>query len=248
MDRRSLARWQKRLAGLTAYSCVRGWMATVDFQAVFADPSVNPASPGFEGPIIAVLWHESLLVPFYLYGHTQTVILTSQHRDGDWVSATAQFMGFQTVRGSTFRGAREALLQLLRLSPGRNVGIACDGPRGPRRQMAQGPIYLSARLGIPIVPYGVGFCRAWRLPTWDRFAVPLPFTGVRLVFGPRIQIPAQLGRDQLERYRQQVQGQMDQVTEQAEAWADTGRRVPGQHPLRRRPMPWHIRTQLRRAA
>jgi lysophospholipid acyltransferase (LPLAT)-like uncharacterized protein len=240
--------WQQRFAGLIAASSVRAWMSSLDYQAVFNDPSVNPGAVSFEGPIIAVFWHEALLVPFYLQGHSHTAILASQHRDGDWVSSTATYMGYRTVRGSTFRGGSEALLRMVRRLRGYNLGIACDGPRGPRRQMAQGPIYLSSRLGIPIVPYGIGFQRAWRLSTWDRFAIPLPYSRVKLVFGRRIQIPSDLDRSQIESYRAQVEREMRQLTAEAEAWAATGARRDKQCALRRRPMPAYVRRVLASAS
>ncbi|MEZ6087245.1 MAG: hypothetical protein R3C05_04300 [Pirellulaceae bacterium] len=38
-----------------------------------------------------------------------------------------------------------------------------DGPRGPRRELATGCIYLASRLQLPIVPLGLGYDRPWRL-------------------------------------------------------------------------------------
>ena len=58
-----------------------------------------------------------------------------------------------------------------------NLTITPDGPRGPRRQLAQGPVYLASKLGMPIVAMGFGYDRPWRFNSWDRFAIPRPTRG-----------------------------------------------------------------------
>lgn len=240
--------WRKRFAGLAAFGAVRAWMSSLNYCALFSEPTTDPASPRFQGPVIAVFWHDALLVPFYLYGHTHTVILTSQHRDADWIASTAAFLGYRTVRGSTYRGGDRALLKLARSLRGYNLGIACDGPRGPRRQMAAGPVYLSSRLQIPIVPYGIACQRAWRLATWDRFALPYPGSTVYLIHGQPLQVPSNANRQELLRYRQRAQNALDQVSRHAEWWSAAGCRMAGQQTVRRRPMPATVQRRLRQQA
>jgi len=211
-----------KLGGLTASLFVRRWMGMVDFQAVRYDATVDPVREDFRGPVIAVFWHEYLLAPFFLRGRSNSAILTSQHRDAEWLAAAARHMGFNTIRGSTYRGGTQALLKYIREHQTRNLGIACDGPRGPRRALAQGPIYLSSKLQIPLVAYGIGYDRPWRMPTWDHFAVPRPASRARLIMGPRMQIPAKLTRASLEHYRQRAEGVLLRLTFEAESWADAG--------------------------
>jgi hypothetical protein len=105
-----------------------------------------------------------------------------------------------------------------------HLAITPDGPRGPRRKLAQGPVYLSSKLGLPIVAMGFGFERPWRMPTWDRFALPRPGTRARGVVSPAIHLPRDLDRDGLEHYRLQVERMLNTLTEEAEAWATTGQR------------------------
>jgi lysophospholipid acyltransferase (LPLAT)-like uncharacterized protein len=92
----------------------------------------------------------------------------------------------------------------------------------------KGLIYLSSRLGLPIVPAGFGCERPWRLRSWDRFIVPRPFTRARCVTCEPIQVPPGAERGLLETYRQYVEERMLDVTEQAERWVEFG--VP---PVRR---------------
>jgi lysophospholipid acyltransferase (LPLAT)-like uncharacterized protein len=223
-------------------------MGTIDYRAVFADRSTDPASDEFQGPVIAVFWHDSLLVPFYLQGNSETVILTSLHRDADWVASTADYLGFETVRGSTGRGGQQALLRMIRDLPGRNIGLACDGPRGPRHQLALGALYLSAKLGIPLVPYGIGYSDCWRLNSWDRLAIPRPFSRVHILFGRRIQIVPTAGRMDFERSRRAVESVLLDLTARAQRWAELGRRLDGQVTLHRRPMAVATRRTMRNGA
>ena len=105
-------------------------------------------------------------------------------------------MGFGTVRGSTSRGGVAALRELMRTGETMNLTITPDGPRGPRRKLAAGCIYASSRLGIPLVPIGLGYDRPWRSRrAWDQFAVPRPYSRARAIAGPKVQIPADLERD-----------------------------------------------------
>jgi hypothetical protein len=234
-----------KLGGLAASFFVRGWMRSLSYRVAMYDGSVDPVRSEFRGPVIAALWHEYLLVPLFLRGGTNTAILASWHRDAEWLAEAAQHLGFETLRGSTFRGGSQALLEWLRRNDQRNLGIACDGPRGPRRQMAQGPVYLSSKLQIPIVTFGVGCDRPIRVPTWDRFAVPRPGSRVCWIIGPRMQIPPDLNRGKLEIYRKQVEDVLNRLTLEAEEWARRGGRKFGQTtPFGCRPKPVRIVSDL----
>ena len=79
--------------------------------------------------------------------------------------------------------------ELLAKSQKMNFTITPDGPRGPRRQLAQGSVYLASKLGIPIVPMGFGYDRPWRFNSWDRFAIPRPYSRARAVVSPMMHIP-----------------------------------------------------------
>jgi len=218
-----------RLGGLAITGVTRLWMKTLDYQGVFYDPTVDPAHPAFRGPAILLFWHEYIPFPFYLRGNCQIAMLLSRHQDAEWLSQAARHMGFQTIRGSTSRGGVAALRELMRTSATMNLTITPDGPRGPRRRLASGCIYASSRLGIPLVPFGLGYDRPWRSRrAWDRFAVPRLYSRARVIAGPPIQIPAQLKRDGVERYRRRVERLLNRLTQRAEQWAASGERIDGQ--------------------
>jgi lysophospholipid acyltransferase (LPLAT)-like uncharacterized protein len=212
--------WWMRATSWAAAMGIRSWMRTLDYQACWEDPAMDPIYPS-DQPRIYVFWHEFILVPLYLRGHCDLTMLLSKHRDADILAAMAAHLGFECVRGSTYHGATAALRELTRQGRNRHLTITPDGPRGPRRQLAPGPIYLASRLQLPIVALGFGIHRPWRANSWDRFAVPRPGTRVRAMISSPIHIPKEIPRDQIEPHRVRVEQQLNALCDEAQAWADT---------------------------
>jgi lysophospholipid acyltransferase (LPLAT)-like uncharacterized protein len=223
------------LAGLLGTAAVRSWMSTLDFKVAYYDPRIDPALPECRGQRIYLFWHEYILFPFYLRGHCNLAMLLSRHRDAEILSRAAYHMGFDLIRGSTRRGGVAAIRELLRASRKMHLTITPDGPRGPRRRMALGPIYLASKLGLPLVLMGLGYDRPWRMPTWDRFAVPRPHCRARCIPSADIHVPGDLDRKGLEYFRQKAEDVLNRLTLEAEAWAESGTRRLGQQNVRRGP-------------
>jgi lysophospholipid acyltransferase (LPLAT)-like uncharacterized protein len=216
-----------KLGGLVAAKSILTWMQTLDARGVFYDRSVDPAfSVG--GPRIYVFWHEYLLLPLALRGHCHLSMLLSQHADADILARIAYHVGFDCVRGSSRRGGARAIMELEEQSRHKHLTITPDGPRGPRRQLAMGPVYLASRLQLPLVAMGFGYDRPWRMNSWDHFAVPRPFSRARAVVGPAMTVPADLDRADLEGCRGRVERLMNCLTSEAEAWAAAGTRKTGE--------------------
>jgi lysophospholipid acyltransferase (LPLAT)-like uncharacterized protein len=81
-------------------------------------------------------------------------------------------------------------------------------------------IYLAARTELPIVPIGLAFNRPWRARSWDRFALPRPGRRAICITAEPIRVPPDADRDQLEKFRQLVEQNLLNLTEQAERLAD----------------------------
>ena len=216
-----------KVSGLVTAEATRAWMSTLDYRAAFYDRSVDPAL-GIGGPRIYIFWHENILAPLYLRGHCRLTMLLSQHSDADILARIAHHFGFGCVRGSTYRGGARAIWELFDRSRRQHLTLTPDGPRGPRRKLAQGPIYLASRLQLPLVVMGFGYDRPWRVRSWDRFAVPRPFSRARAVIGPPLMLPRDLTRADLERCRQRAECLLNCFTAEAEAWAAAGTRKAGE--------------------
>lgn len=200
---------------------IRLWMRNVRYQARFVGGDVDPCGVRPGRRLIYAFWHENLLQLASAYGGTDSTILISQHADGQMITEICQRLGYGIVRGSTTRGGISAVRELVRFT-GSHLAITPDGPRGPRRQVQPGLIYLAARTGIPIVPIGAGFERPWRMNSWDRFVLPRPGCRSTAVFLHPIHVPANIGREQLEPYSRQIEAALNEANELAEQWATTG--------------------------
>ena len=220
-----------KLGALLGSAAIRTWMRTLDYKAAFYDRTLDPAFPG-PGQNIYLFWHEYILFPLYLRGHCNLTMLLSRHADAEILSHAARHLGYDFVRGSTRRGGVAALRKLLRKSRKMHLAITPDGPRGPRRRLAPGAIYLASKLGMPLVLLGFGYDRPWRVrKAWDRFAIPRPGSRARAVVSPDICVPPDLDRQGIEHFRVRVEGLLNRLTAEAEAWAESPTRKLGQFAL-----------------
>jgi lysophospholipid acyltransferase (LPLAT)-like uncharacterized protein len=217
-----------KVGGLLASVGVRHWMSTLDYKVAYYDRAVDPLLPQCQGQKIYIFWHEYILFPLYLRGHCNLAMLLSRHRDAEVLSHVAYHLGFEFVRGSSNRGGVAALRELLRRSRHMHLTITPDGPRGPRRRLAPGAVYLASRLGLPLVLMGFGYDRPWRFNSWDRFALPRLGSRARTVVTPEIFVPSDLDRDGIEHYRQRIEDLLNWLTTEAETWAESGKRRLGQ--------------------
>lgn len=230
-------RWDgavRRWGGYGLAFGLRRLLGTLDLRITHYDRSVDPSLPDFGGRGVYIFWHEYITLPIALWGNYDVAMLVSQHRDADWLTNAAEAFRFKVVRGSSTRGGSQAIRELKRLSETHCLTITPDGPLGPRRRMAMGPIYLASRLGIPIVPIGFGYASPWRLGTWDAFAIPRPYSRARAILGERMYVPGGLDRDGLEQRREEVEWALLRLTEEAERWAEDGDRREGELGFRRR--------------
>jgi lysophospholipid acyltransferase (LPLAT)-like uncharacterized protein len=224
-----------KLGGLFGTSAIRHWMGTLDYRIFYHDTVTDPAIRRSKRQRIYIFWHEYIPFPFYLRGHCGYTMLLSRHQDAEILSYGARYMGFEFVRGSTNRGGVAALRELFRCSSESHLVITPDGPRGPRRQLAIGPIYLASKLQMPIVAMGYGYDRPWRFKkAWDQFAVPRPYSRARVITSGELWVPPDLDRDAIEQQRLRIEGIQNRLTEQAEDWAESGRVIEGERPIWRK--------------
>ena len=222
-----------KLGGLLGATAIRSWMSTLDYRVAYYDPTVDPVHPGYHGQKIYIFWHEYILFPLVMRGHCNLAMLLSRHGDAEILSRTAYHLGFDCVRGSTRRGGVAALRALFAKSRHMNLTITPDGPKGPRRVLAPGPVFLASKLGLPLVLLGLGYDRPWRVNSWDRFALPRPGSRARAVVSPALDLPRDLDREGLEHYRLEVERLLNRLTLEAEAWAEAGSHKLYEEPARR---------------
>jgi lysophospholipid acyltransferase (LPLAT)-like uncharacterized protein len=134
-------------------------------------------------PVMA-FWHGRILPATIFFRRRGIVVITSENFDGEWIAGIIERFGYGTARGSTSRGGRRALLQLVRdMAAGKPAGFTLDGPRGPARVAQPGAVWLAKATGNPVLPFHLEADRHWTLRSWDRTQIPKPFSRVALVVG-----------------------------------------------------------------
>ncbi len=161
-------------------------------------------------------WHENIFLSSYIGAFGGTNVLVSESSDGNFVSRILESLGYRTVRGSTTRGAVRAVRRLLRSGQSGHLAITPDGPRGPRRSFQQGAVYLASRTGMPIVPVGFAFDQPWRFSSWDRMALPRPFSRAVCYGGTPVEVPRDCNAAGLAHFRNAAAETLNRVTDRAE--------------------------------
>ena len=150
---------------------------------------------------IFAFWHGRILQGIACFRHRGIVVITSENFDGEWIARIIRRFGFGTARGSSSRGGRKALLQLVREARSHSTAFTVDGPRGPARRAQPGAVWLSKATGHPVVPFHGEASSAWTLSSWDRTQIPKPFATVVVVIAPPFYVPADVDDEGLEQAR-----------------------------------------------
>lgn len=180
------------------------------------------------GRAIMASWHQRFFGGFFLPRalRMRPCIMISRSRDGDFIADIVRRIGWEIVRGSSSRGGREALREMVAgvMETGMG-GHIVDGPTGPPGIVKPGIIALAQKTGAAITPTCVSYENPWIFNSWDRFMVPKPFSDVLLRFGPLEPVPPEMNERQFEEYRLNLEQQLALVYGEIDRyWAE--RRKP----------------------
>lgn len=170
-------------------------------------------------PLIGVFWHGRILASTCYFRNTGFVVMTSRHRDGDYIASVIHRFGFGSARGSSTRGSRSALVELLQyLRNGRSVAFTIDGPRGPRYVAKPGAAWLASKSGCPMFPFSISAKKKWVLHSWDHFQIPKPFSRMVLVMGAPIYVKPDADEEELKAAQEQLQRALDELRERTDSY------------------------------
>ncbi|MEY3457261.1 MAG: hypothetical protein RL215_418 [Planctomycetota bacterium] len=162
------------------------------------------------------MWHDQIVLAVFSQRTWNLAGLISQHRDGGYLADSVRIAGIQPVRGSTSRGGLEAVREILSL-PDLHLAMTPDGPRGPRRQMKDGILYIASRSERPLVPAGMATSNAWHVPgNWTDLTIPKPFSTAVLIAGTPVLIPKELEREQMPHWSEALTAEMHRLDELAQ--------------------------------
>ena len=170
---------------------------------------------------VAGTWHRCAIFLVWYFRKSRPLVLFSRSRDGELIAGVAQKLGAVPVRGSTSRGGREALREMLKFmaQPGRrHAATVLDGPRGPRFNAKPGMLFLAKHAGVPLVPLMFSAHPALTLRSaWDRTIIPLPFSRVLVSYGQPLQIPGNTRSAELESLRLKMESTLNRMMVEADA-------------------------------
>ena len=211
------------LVGWTAGAIIAMLMVTVRWSA-HNHQNIKDILRQNDG-VVLVFWHERLLaMPWLWPSDFPLFALQSPHADGRMMSHAIGCFGVKTVWGSSNRSPLSGLRGLKRvLDAGCSVAITPDGPRGPARILAAGPVSIAQMAGKPIVPMCWSVDRYWRASGWDRLIIPKPFARGQFVMGQPIPIE-KLDKAGLEDARKAIETAMNEQADMIDI-AVTGRIV-----------------------
>jgi len=208
------------LAGLLGWIVpwvLRIWFWTLRVTVLHPEVQRKWLGPGARA--IGALWHQNFIFYAWYFRHRGYVVMSSGSKDGEIMVRVMRPLGYRHVRGSSTRGGAEAVHELvLRARKGATAAIIADGPRGPARVAKTGIVAVARHTGLPVLPAGAYCVRAKRLRSWDRTALPFPFSRVILAFGEPVAVPARLGPDEVEGWRKKVEDAVTRAEQEAEAY------------------------------
>jgi len=149
-------------------------------------------------PFIIAAWHGlTMMLTSYLVAHadpTRYVLIVPDDSRGAALSVWAQSMGalpFVISMGDDSMAAGRRLLELIRaLKQGKHLFVNPDGPDGPTHEPKQGLSFIARKAKALIVPAGAFTATAYRIPRWDRYVVPFPFSRIAVVLGQPLDLAA----------------------------------------------------------
>lgn len=191
------------------YYFLRLYIRTLRVQAENAEEFETHLEGG--GRVVFCCWHQRLFVGFCyprLY-QLSPCLMISQSRDGDIIADMAKRFGGFPIRGSSTRGGKRALREMISEVARRGVGAhIVDGPRGPARAIKPGLILLSRNAQAAICPVYVSFERSWTFNSWDRFVLPKPFSQVLVRLGALELVSLEADDYELEGIRRDLEEKM----------------------------------------
>lgn len=188
----SRRRWSRRLSNHLARvlgpSLFR--LLAKTWRVQFLNPELRDTLHEAGTPPVIGFWHQQIPAGIGTHRGYPVRVLVSLNRDGEMIADIARRLGFATIRGSSSRGASEAVREMLKIAKGREaIAFTPDGPRGPLHSVAPGVVFLAAASGRPLMAIGFAASRSWRAGSWDKMVIPKPFAKVIVAYDCALGVP-----------------------------------------------------------
>jgi lysophospholipid acyltransferase (LPLAT)-like uncharacterized protein len=153
-------------------------------------------------PVMLASWHGQahMILPYLIskIDVRRAVVMVVGDARGEVLASFTRKIGGRPLAISgedQSMGSPRRLLQLVRDL--RRMGLAYihpDGPDGPARVAKPGVAFVAAMVEALVVPIGAWTPSCYHLRRWDRYALPLPYSRIHLVFGESVAFNRQVER------------------------------------------------------
>ncbi len=174
-------------------------------------------------PVLLTCWHQDMLFNFSFLVRfarkRKIATIVSHSQEGGIAAYLVEKFGMIPIRGSSSKGGKEALQELVSLVQKENaIGvIVCDGPRPPARVAKFGIIALAWETELPIIKV-----RSWGKhqyifrKSWPKLALVYPFSRVVMLSDDPLWVPPHISREEQELYRRQVEEGLNRLAARSE--------------------------------
>ncbi|MGB5659298.1 MAG: lysophospholipid acyltransferase family protein [Thermoanaerobaculia bacterium] len=192
--------------GLILPLVIRSWRVEFDLP-----PRLKQLRDGHK--VILAFWHNRQIGLIRVADELRPVkVLISRHGDGEIIARIVARFGIGSVRGSSTRGGKAAVRQLVSASRQSHLAITPDGPVGPRYHAKQGVALVAALTGLPVTWISWSTDRAWRFKSWDRLILPKPFARIRYRVEGTVEIDRNAGAEEIEAGRLEIESRLNTLT------------------------------------
>ncbi len=174
-------------------------------------------------PVVWSAWHgmTMMLVGYFLreFDPSRLLIILPDDWRGESLERFTRRLGARpfpmNVKDAASMATARQLVRLTRLTrAGHDSYMTPDGPDGPAYRPKPGVAFLAQKSDAALLPVGAYTRTGYRLPRWDRYVVPRPFSRIDVVIGPPVPTPAGAP---LEAILSQLTDALHRVTAQAAA-------------------------------
>jgi hypothetical protein len=190
--------WQDRFSGTALYAWARMTSRRSHFQVTGLEHL--QAAQKRQRPLIFTAWHgmTMMLVGFFTnqYDLSRLVLILPDDWRGGTLQVFANKLGVtpfpMNLHDSANMATARQLAKLVRqIKAGRDAYITPDGPEGPSYEIKPGIAYIAQKADATILPLGAYARHGYRIPRWDRYVMPYPFSKIAVEIGE----PIVVGKD-----------------------------------------------------
>lgn len=209
---------QKMIAQLL-YFIIRLLHFSYRYEWVDTENKVKAISSNEKGVYIYAVWHQNFIGSTFVHIGQKYTMIVSGSKDGELVATACKKMGYSPVRGSSTRGGKEAMFEMVKkIKSGIPGAITVDGPKGPVHVVKPGIVEIARLAKCPILPLSSYPVSYWSFEkSWDKFRVPKPFSKIFLVIGEPIFVPENITDEQFEQIRLDVAAAINRGEEKAKS-------------------------------